>query len=209
MATTKKAAAAALKTLDLTKRKNDDGGKLKVEGLERMASEYRDAQAEIELLLEAQKQRRAEILAVCTKKRSTEERAGRFYKTCAVVTDTDDVLNVSWGDKYKALDVSHEPVLRKAFGKHYDDLFGLAVTAKIDKDATVEQIREIVGPSRLDALTKMVRFSESLKLRSGFMEARADLRPAFDDQTNDSIDTVVGQIQSDPSLKVVAAKEDA
>lgn len=209
MATTKKAAAAALQNLDLTKPKSDDGGKLRVEGLERLASEYRDAQAEIELLLEQQKERRAALLATCGKKRLAEERAGRFYKTCAVVTDTDDVLNVSWGDRYKSLDVTHEPVLKRAFGKHYEELFGRTVAAKVDKDATLETIQKIVGPTRLNELAKVVKFSEALKLRSGFMEQRADLRAAFDETTNSSIDTVVGQVQHDPSLKVVAAKDDA
>lgn len=208
MAVTKKAAQAALKSLDLTKPKSDEGGKLGVEGLEQVASEYRDAQAEIELLLEAQKGRRIKILEACGKKRRAEELDGHFYKTCAVATDTDDVLTVSWGDRYRVLDVSHEPTLRRAFGKHFDDLFTRVVSVKLDKAASLGKIEEIVGPSRLDALTKQIRFGESLKLTAGFMEQRADLRPAFDEKTNESIDTVVAQVQSDPSLKVVAAKDE-
>lgn len=209
MAMTKKAAQAALKTTDLTKRKGDDEGKLRIEGLERVASEYRDAQAEIELLLEAQKGRRAELIAACAKKRRAEELAGRFFKTCAVATDTDDLLYVSWGDKYRVLDTSHEPVLRKAFGKHFDDLFERVTTVKLDKKASLEKIREIVGPARMNDLAKQVRFDESLKIVGGFMEQRADLRPAFDEKVNESIDTVIAQVQSDPSLKIMAAKDDA
>ena len=58
MATTKKAAAAALTILDLTKPKFDDKGKLLIEGLEATALELFETQAHIDELLEEQKQRR-------------------------------------------------------------------------------------------------------------------------------------------------------
>lgn len=207
MASTKKAAAAALKTLDLTKSKQDDGGKLRVEGLEKLASQYRDTQIEIEMLVEAQKDRKRQLIEAVGRKRLAEEKAGRFYKTCSVATDDEEVVYVIWGDRYNALDPSHEPLLKRAVGKHYDTLFNRALAAKAEKDARLEDIQKLLGPVKFDELRRYLTLSETLKLRSGFMEARAKLRTMFDATTNESIDVVVGQVQHDPSVKVMEPKD--
>lgn len=206
MATTRKPTAAAvrsqaLRELDLTKPKNDDDGKLLVEGLEALATQYRDAQDEIEALHEAQLERRQKIINACARKRLAEEKAGRFYKSCTIPTDDGDTLMLSWGDRYKVLDPSHEKFLRQVFGKEYDTLFGKQLAVKLDKDATLHQIRDVVGETRFEQLSRFLKFTEQLKLRPGFMERRADLRSALDAQKNTDVDTVIAQVQHEPALK--------
>lgn len=210
MATTRKPTAAAvrsqtLKSLDLTKPKSDDSGKLMVEGFEKLAAEYRDAEAEIEELKEAQAERRDKLIAECAKRRLAEEKAGRFYKTCTIATDDEEApLQLSWGDRYKTLDVSHEKFLRQVFGsKDYEYLFDRTLAVKLGKEATLQAIKDVVGETRFEQLTRYLTFTEQLKLRAGFMERRAGLRESLDARRNDDVDTVVAQVQHEPSLKRV------
>lgn len=204
----KKAAAAALKNLDLKKPKDEEDGKLLVSTLKRVASKYRDAQAKIEALQEQQKQYRDEMTAVCSEMRTKAEAENRFYKTCEVETNTDDVLQVTWSNSFSPLDPGHEPVLREAFGKQFDDLFEPVVQAKAEKTATLQDIVDIVGPARVAALAKYVKFNEKLKLKSNFLETWRDIKATVDSTVREAIDTVVGQVQSTPRIRIVPPKDD-
>lgn len=208
MAATRKAAAAALNKMDLTKAKDDDGGKLAIGGhtAKQLAREYNDAQAQIEELQELQKERKQRIIDLVAEKRLEAEREGRFYATAQIETEDDEFLQILWTDRFKALDTSHQPILKRAFGKHYDDLFRESIEAKVAGDATLDEMQTALGSRAFDTLQKFVTISSALKLKKGFMETRANLRGTFDDTTNASIDTVVGKVAYAPSLKPVRPK---
>lgn len=208
MAATRKAAAAALNKMDLTKAKDDDGGKLRIVGhtAKQLAREYNDAQAQIEELQELQKERKQRIIDLASEKRLEAENEGRFYSTAQIETEDDEFLQILWTDRFKALDTSHQPVLKRAFGKHYDDLFRETIEVKAADNVTVEEMQTALGSRAFDTLQKFVTVAPALKLKKGFLETRANLRGTFDATTNTSIDTVVAKVAYAPSLKPVRPK---
>ena len=208
MAMTKKAAAEALRNMDLTKAKDDDGGKLRVEGttIEQLGREYAEAHAQIEELEMAQKERKAQIIEKVAAQRLKAEKQGRFYATAQVDLGDDELLQVLWTDRYKTLDVQHQALLQKAFGKHYDELFFETAEAKTKDEWKLEDLQIALGTRAYDTLMKFMKVQPALKLRKGFMETRAHLRNSFDQTTNDSIDTVVANAAYSPTLKVVRPK---
>jgi|GEM_PF-3898245 len=210
MAGTKKAAQAGLASLDLTRPKNDNDGKLHVQtsSLDALASAYRDAAAEIAVLVEEQKERKRQLVDAVGKRRLAEEKAGRFYKSCTVETDAEEELRITWADQFSALDTTHEGILRRAFGKAYDDLFEPKLAVKLESSsATLDDIKEALG-SKYDALCGFLSLSTVLKMRSGFMERRARMRRTLDEATNEALDTVIGQTQAEPRVIVIAPKEE-
>jgi hypothetical protein len=208
MAATKKAAAAALRNLDLTRAKDDDGGKLRVEGavVKRLARAYLEAHEEIEALEQEQKARKQRIIEAVAEKRLAAEQEGRFYATAQIEVEDDESLQILWTDRYKLLDASHEPLLKRAFGQHYDELFRETMDAKVEDDATLDDMKAALGADAFAALQKFLRVSSSLKLKKGFMATRANLRESFDETTNESIDTVIGKVAYAPTLKPVRPK---
>lgn len=208
MAATKKATAAALRNLDLTKAKDDDGGKLRVEGAaaKTLARQYLDAQEEIEALQEEQKQRKQQIIELVAAKRLAAEQDGRFYTTAQIELEDDELLQVLWVDRYKTLDVSHQALLKKMFGKHYDELFTETTSVKPSGDMLMEDMRLALGSRAFEALLKFCHVDPVLKFRKGFMAERARLRTVLDETTNGAIDDVVGKVEYQPSLKPVRPK---
>lgn len=208
MAMTKKAAAEALRNMDLTKAKDEDKGKLKVEGtaIEQLAREYAEAQAQIDELRKEQDERKQQLVEAIAPKRLKAEKEGRFYATAQVDLGDDELLQVLWPDRYKSLDVQHQTMLRRAFGKHFDELFYEATEAKAEDGVKLEEIQTALGTRAYDTLLRFMKLSPALRLRKGFMETRAHLRGTFDETTNDSIDTVMANAAYAPTLKVVRPK---
>lgn len=208
MAATKKAAAAALRNVDLTKAKDDDGGKLRVEGMaaKNLARAYLDTHEELEALQEEQKERKQQILELVAAKRLAAEKAGRFYTTAQIEVEDDEMLQVLWTDRYKTLDVSHQPLLKRLFGKQYDELFRDATELKVTEDVAFDDMQLALGTRAFEALQKFVNVAPTLKLKKGFMEQRARLRTTLDDTSNGAIDDVVGNVAYSPSLKPVRPK---
>jgi hypothetical protein len=194
--------------MDLTKAKDDDGGKLKVESVaaKTLARKYLDAQEEIEALQTEQKERKAQIIELVAAKRLAAEQEGRCYTTAQIEVEDDEMLQVLWTDRYNMLDVSHRPLLKKMFGRHYDELFCETTAMKMTGDAIMEDIRLALGTRAFEALQKFCRVDAVLKLRKGFMGERARLRSTLDDTTNGAIDDVVGKVAYQPSLKPVRPK---
>lgn len=208
MAATRKAAVAALNRLEVTKAKDDDGGKLHIDdaAVKKLAREYNDADARIKELQEEQGRRKQEIIDLASKKRLEAENEGRYYQTAKIQVDDDESLQVQWADRFQSLDISHEPIIKRVFGKHYDELFCEVFDAKVVRDAAVEELTTAIGQRAFDTLQKFVKIRPALKIKKGFLETRANLRTTFDEVTNTSLDTVLAQVSYAPTVKPMRPK---
>ena len=209
MAGTRKAALEALKSQDLSQPKRMEDGKLVVENMDDLATEFRDRETEIKALQESQKELKLRIVEQVAKKRAQEEKRGHHCKTCILDIDDDEHLYVTWKDSYKTINVDHEPEVKKAFGKHYPDLFGKQLTVKILPGASLERVRELMTQTKMNAVAKYLQFGEQIVFAKEFQDSVSRLHAAFvDDELVETTRSMIERHQSDPSLKVEKKKEE-
>jgi len=208
MAFTKRVTASQLKNVDLKTAVDTEGDKLKIDDLQRPASRYRDLIAEIKPIEEELKQQKAELIAEVKQRRLTQEKRERFFRSCVVATNDPTTLLFTFQDKYSAVAIDHESLLKRAFGRKYDDLFERGLSVKLKDGVTFEQMERAIGPAHMTALAKFLDFEQYIKLRKGFMETRAEMRPTLDVSTNNAIDVVTAQVQAAPQVRVREPKEE-
>ena len=184
----------AIPTIDLVTKPTDT--KLRVKGLEVLASTMRQRACQIEMMQLEQKQDRVKLLEEVDKQRLDSEKSGKFFKSCVVECQDEMPAKVVYMNKFSKVDGEHEPALRNALGKLFDQLYIVEQRVSLREDVNVEYIKYLLG----DKFDMLFGVKTQINHSDNFMEKRANLRPSLDNKTNDFIDGLVSQVQCEASL---------
>jgi hypothetical protein len=176
--------------------------KLRVFGLEKLATTLHTRESTIKDLNEKQTQDKTKLIERVAVSRANEEQRGNFYKTCLVHAGPDqDDIQVIWTDSYSALPTKHEPILRKAFGKRFEDMFVRVAEVKPRSPMSAATLRERMGDKAYEIFADLFEVKEAFKVKAGFMETRFRKRAELDAETNELLDIVQAGAQAKPTVK--------
>jgi hypothetical protein len=194
-------AAAKVIDIQLTKPNKKTNGrkpKLEITGHTKLVQGIRRRNQKIESLQAENEIDKQTLIGVCKDERRDAEKDGDLFKTCLVSAGKQPPAKVTFTNKYKQIDTSHEEQLREALDGSYDSLFETKHTIKLRNPSDFARLKELLG----DELFRLLEVTPFIAPKQDFMERRAQMRPTLSEQTNDVLDTITDQAQFNPIVSV-------
>lgn len=175
-------------------KKNNEVPKLRVTGLQKIASKLRERAKQIQNLETEQKEEENLLLDIVKKERINAEKNGEFYKCCNVETETENPVRVQFSNRYSKIDIENEEVLKECLGKLYPELFIKREVVKLRETTDIVSLRQLLG-ERFEFF-----FEKEEYLIPCDLEHRAKLRQNLNDATNDVVDKLREKCSHAPSI---------
>lgn len=181
---------------DKSKSESKKSEKLKVKGLEELATKMQKRAQQIEVLSVEQKIDRKNLLTTVKQKRVEAEQNGKFCKTALVETNNKHPVKVTYKNAFSKINVEHEGELKSVLGNLYNSLYERHREVKLKADVDIEYVKQLLG----DKLEALFDVTEYITPKGQFMEQRAAMRPTLNNKTNDLIDNLTDQVQHSPMV---------
>ncbi len=139
------------------------------------------------------------IVTYCKEQQRVFEKQGYVVKSMQVASADGQPAKVTFAERYGKANAVHEDQIRAALGDvAYDAMFETVYEVKLRDQSSYTRLKQLLG----DELIKLLEVTPSLKPKPEFMARRAQVRQQLSEQGSQALDSVVDQLQANPSFSL-------